>query len=250
MWPERFSEEAVQNLENTLGPYASAAQLEQSPVPRTGGLIETEQINEIDELPAHIVRAMSPDTPDASILFVRAWDLAGSEGKGAYTVGTLFALDLTTPSRPLYAIDVRRKRVNPAAARQLMLQCADTDPPGTRIIYPRDPGQAGIDQANTIAATLEGYPHRAEQQSGSKETRAEPFAAKVGTGTFFVLQRAWTEHYVQELRFFPKGKYKDQVDASSSAYNELARLIRRRPTELHLISESQQNRAKVTHYGA
>jgi predicted phage terminase large subunit-like protein len=247
MWPERFPEEAVASLENTLGPYAAAAQLEQTPVPRTGGLIETEQINEIDELPAHIARAMSEINP--SVFFVRAWDLAGSEGKGAYTVGVLIAQDHTAPSSPIYIIDVRRKRINPSAARQLMVSCAADDPPGTRIIYPRDPGQAGMDQAQTIASVLEGYAHRPEAQSGSKETRAEPFAAKVGTGQIFVLQRAWTEHYVQELRFFPKGKYKDQVDASSSAYNELARMNRRRPPEIHIRSESQTNRAKVARYG-
>lgn len=247
MWPDRFPEEAVQRLEQSLGPYAAAAQLEQNPVPRTGGLIETDQINFIDELPTKIVRAMSE--PDPEVLFVRGWDLAGSEGKGAYTVGALLALDLSTPSYPMYAIDVRRARINPTAARTLMTTCAESDPQGTRIIYPKDPGQAGIDQVQNIATVLEGFAHKAEPQSGSKETRAEPFAAKVGTGTFFVLQRAWTEHYIQELRFFPKGKYKDQVDASSSAYSELARMIKRKPKQLALVSESQQNRAKVSIYG-
>jgi len=41
-WPERFSEKAVRDLKSVLGPYATAAQLQQTPEPRGGGLIKRE----------------------------------------------------------------------------------------------------------------------------------------------------------------------------------------------------------------
>lgn len=39
-WPERFPEHVVDELAQVLGPYAAAGQLEQSPVPRGGGIIK------------------------------------------------------------------------------------------------------------------------------------------------------------------------------------------------------------------
>lgn len=40
LWPERFPEKAVKALEQTLGPFAAAGQLEQSPKPKGGGVIK------------------------------------------------------------------------------------------------------------------------------------------------------------------------------------------------------------------
>jgi phage terminase large subunit-like protein len=40
LWPERFPDRAVRALEQTLGPFAAAGQLEQSPKPKGGGVIK------------------------------------------------------------------------------------------------------------------------------------------------------------------------------------------------------------------
>jgi phage terminase large subunit-like protein len=40
LWPERFPDRAVQALEQTLGPFGAAGQLEQSPKPKGGGVIK------------------------------------------------------------------------------------------------------------------------------------------------------------------------------------------------------------------
>jgi phage terminase large subunit-like protein len=40
LWPERFPAKAVRQLEATLGPFAAAGQLEQSPKPKGGGVIK------------------------------------------------------------------------------------------------------------------------------------------------------------------------------------------------------------------
>jgi phage terminase large subunit-like protein len=40
LWPERFPERAVQQLERTLGPFGAAGQLEQSPKPKGGGVVK------------------------------------------------------------------------------------------------------------------------------------------------------------------------------------------------------------------
>jgi phage terminase large subunit-like protein len=40
LWPERFPDRAVKLLEQTLGPFAAAGQLEQSPKPKGGGVVK------------------------------------------------------------------------------------------------------------------------------------------------------------------------------------------------------------------
>lgn len=233
MWPERFSAGAVERLKVALGPYAASAQLQQRPIPRKGGLIQVDNIRIIDEL------------PDENFIAVRAWDLAGSEGKGAYTVGTRLLWGET--SQQFYVADIQRKQLGGGGVRDLIQRMAEEDGITTKIVIPRDPGQAGKAQSEDIAAQLRGYSVKIEAQSGSKELRAEPFASQVEIGKVNVLNRTWTKAWLDELRFFPKGKFKDQVDSTASAFNELAAMTRRgkKTPQLSLVGERQDNVFKV-----
>ena len=233
MWPERFSEGAVERLKKALGPYAASAQLQQRPVPRKGGLFQVDNIRQIDEL------------PDEPFIAVRAWDLAGSEGKGAFTVGT--KLLWGEKSQQFYVADVQRQQLGGGAVRELIQKVADEDGISTRIIIPKDPGQAGKVQTEDIIALLRGYSVKAEAQSGSKELRAEPLASQIEIGKVAVLKRTWTKAWLDELRFFPKSKFKDQVDATASAFNELSALTRRnrKTPQLMVVGEKSENVHKV-----
>ena len=57
--------------------------------------------------------------------------------------------------------------------------------------------------------------------TGEKEARAEPFAAQVQGGNVRLVAGIW--HYVllDEMESFPNGKFRDQVDACSGAFNRL-----------------------------
>ena len=233
MWPERFSADAVERLKKAMGPYAASAQLQQCPVPRKGGMFQVDNIRQIDEL------------PDENFIAVRAWDLAGSEGKGAYTVGTKMLYGET--SQQFYVVDVVRKQLGGGAVRQLIEKTAEEDGVSTKIIVPKDPGAAGKVVVEDIIALLHGYNAKAEAQSGSKETRAEPLASQVEIGRVNVLKRTWTKAWLDELRFFPKSRFKDQVDATASAFNELSALTRkkRKTPQLTVVGERQSNVHRV-----
>jgi predicted phage terminase large subunit-like protein len=196
-------------------------------------MFQVDNIRQIDEL------------PDEPFIAVRAWDLAGSEGKGAFTVG--LKLLYGEKSQQFYIADVVRQQLSGGAVRDLIQRVAEEDGITTRIIYPRDPGQAGKVQAEDIGAMLRGFIAKSEAQSGSKELRAEPFASQVEIGKVSILKRTWTKAFLDELRFFPKGKFKDQVDASASAFNELAALTRRnkKTPMLSVVGERHENVHKV-----
>jgi predicted phage terminase large subunit-like protein len=61
----------------------------------------------------------------------------------------------------------------------------------------------------------------ADKVTGSKEVRAEPFAAQVQGGSVYLVAGDWHYAYLDELESFPAGKWKDQVDASSGAFMRL-----------------------------
>jgi hypothetical protein len=69
---------------------------------------------------------------------------------------------------------------------------------------------------------FDGFPISADLPTGSKEARAEPFAAQCEAGTVALVRGAWNSDYVDELCLFPMSAYADQVDASSGADNCLS----------------------------
>lgn len=68
---------------------------------------------------------------------------------------------------------------------------------------PKDPGQAGKAQAQSFVKMLAGFPVKTIAESGSKEVRAEPFAAQWQHGNVDVLLADWNEMYFSELRASP-----------------------------------------------
>ena len=163
--------------------------------------------------------------PDDVIMWVRCWDLAASEktktGDPAFTAGVL--MGKRRNGRYVVA-DVINKQMSAGNVRKMIKLTAQQDIARfgrVRIRIPQDPGQAGKEQAQTYIRDLAGYDIRAVPESGSKEARAEPMAAQWQAGNFDVFIGAWNEIYLNQLENFPEGKFKDMVDASANAFNEI-----------------------------
>jgi phage terminase large subunit-like protein len=62
MFPERFGEEQVQELEKTLGSYGTAGQLQQRPAPRGGGILKEAWFRYYTVLPRLEFRTIHADT--------------------------------------------------------------------------------------------------------------------------------------------------------------------------------------------
>ena len=159
------------------------------------------------------------------ILWARGWDLAATsedeEGDPAYTASVL--IGKRKNGRYIIA-DVLNKRLSASEVRILIkMTCASDKKRFGRVIerLPQDPGQAGKEQAQSYIKMLAGYLVKAIPESGSKESRAEPMAAQWQAGNMDVLVADWNEMYFNELESFPESKFKDMVDAGSSAFNEI-----------------------------
>lgn len=205
LFPERFPEPVVAELERTLGGYASAGQLQQRPAPREGGLFKRHWFEVVDAVPAGARRC-------------RAWDLAATEGGGDWTAGVRVAV----ADGVFYVEDVQRAQLSPGGVERLLTATASADGTGISIRLPQDPGAAGKTDAASKIKLLVGYDVRAKPVSGSKEQRAAPAAAQVEAGNVKLLRGGWNDMFLDEISLFPGGAHDDQVDAFSDAVSELA----------------------------
>lgn len=163
--------------------------------------------------------------PDDVIEWVRCWDLAATEktenGDPAFTAGVL--MGKRKNGRYIVA-DVVNKQMSAADVRQTIKHTAQQDIAKykrVKIRLPKDPGQAGKEQAESYIKFLAGFNVVTIAETGSKEARAEPMAAQWQAGNFDILTGPWNEEYLQQLENFPDSKFKDMVDASANAFTEL-----------------------------
>ena len=163
--------------------------------------------------------------PKDVVRWVRCWDLAATEksdnGDPAFTAGVL--IGKRKNGRYLIA-DVINKQMSASDVRKTIKLTAQADRATykrVRIRLPKDPGQAGKDQAESYIKYLAGFDVCAVAETGSKEARAEPMAAQWQAGNFDIVAGPWNEEYLLQLENFPDGKFKDMVDASANGFAEL-----------------------------
>lgn len=184
--------------------------------PSAGLMFKRTQIPEdgmLDEIPKDVIR------------WVRGWDLAATKkdenGDAAFTAGVLMG---KRRNGRYVVTDVVNKQYSAEEVRKLIKSCATTDKARlkrVKVRLPQDPGQAGKDQSQNFVKYLAGFSVVCEKESGDKVTRAEPFAAQWQAGNVDIVKGDWNEMYFNQLEGFPEGKWKDMVDASSSAFAEL-----------------------------
>jgi len=122
-----------------------------------------------------------------------------------------------------YVEDVRRGRWAPAQRDEVIFRTAEIDGYSVRIILEQEPGSAGKSVTDYLARRLAGYSVGFDRPTGTKETRAQPFASQCGISNVVLVAADWNQAYLDELSLFPNGRYDDQVDASCGAFNVLTR---------------------------
>lgn len=219
LFPERFSEETVTELEKTLGAYATAGQLQQRPAPREGGLFKPSWFG-----------ILSPDMlPRDRPRWVRAWDLAATAKATSNNPDWTAGLKASRYANGWIVIEgVKRLRGSPMEVENTVLQTAALDGSGVTVRMTQDPGQAGKAQAEQFVRKLAGYPVIMKTATGDKATRATAAASQAEIGNLKILRTgdpiadAWIQPFLDELAMFPAGAHDDQVDVLADAVNELA----------------------------
>ena len=202
--PQRFSTAALKDREEVLGERSWSALYQQQPMSEDGGMFQASWFRIADKLPPRRTR-------------VRAWDFAASLD-GDFTVGCLMSRD---SDGVFYVEDVIRFRGSSLDVEKAVRKAALNDGRSVQIIIPKDPAQAGKDQAERYVRMLAGWRVKAVPPSGSKETRAGGFASQAEAGNVLMVKAHWNQAFIDEMATFPLGTHDDQVDAASDAFNAL-----------------------------
>jgi predicted phage terminase large subunit-like protein len=190
------------------------SEYQQNPIVEGGGIFPIDKLDIIPSIDRKKIRAS-----------VRYVDKAGTKDGGAYSAMVLMH---RTHDKQYIVEDVVRGQWSALEREQRLRQAAETDravcPAGYKIWVEQEPGSGGKESAENTIRNLAGFSVQADRVSGqgSKETRAEPFAAQVQGGNVALKAAAWNRDFMDELQSFPSGKFKDQVDAASGAFNKLA----------------------------
>ena len=163
--------------------------------------------------------------PEDVVQWVRCWDLAATaqseNGDPAYTAGVLIG---KRKNGRYVVADVINKQMAASDVRKTIKLTAQADRARykrVRVRLPKDPGQAGKEQAESYIKFLSGFDVTAVAESGSKEARAEPMAAQWQAGNFDIVYGEWNEEFLSQLENFPESKFKDMVDAAANGFAEV-----------------------------
>lgn len=207
----RLSRKVLDELKVDLGQYGYAGQIGQSPAPAGGGMFKIDMfIKTSDQIQKQdIVRT------------VRYWDKSASiTRQSPYTVGVKMSV---LKNGKFYIHDVRRGKWSADVREQIMLATAEADGKDVFIQVEQEPGSGGKESAEGSIRNLAGFMISAEKPSGDKEKRADPLSVQVNNGNILLSATDWNREFIEEFALFPNSTYKDQVDATSGAFNFLVK---------------------------
>lgn len=218
LWPAKYPIEVLREMESRK-PFWFAAQYQQRPAPRGGGMVKVAWVE--DNVVFH-----APDRADARVRF---WDFASTEKGGDYSVGVL----MSRVGHDFFVEDVMRGQWGSTQRDRLIRQTCEID----NLRYPnevvtwgeRQPSAAGKDHAIDFERKLLPYAAHTEPPRGNKIIRADPMASAFGRGEIHVrkgyapgTEYEWFKAFRDEITTFPAAKHDDIVDACSGAFNKLA----------------------------
>lgn len=221
LWPERYGEPELLRLEQDLGTYAAAGQLQMRPVPREGAMFSARFFK---PLPVGFKRK------DLRAI-VQYWDLAFSEKESAdYTAGVTLGID---DDANTYILDVYRDRpgadgVAWAIAERIILQEPSVvgleigayEQPAVKVVLAE---VSRILSTYNVACAVKGVP-----VTKDKVFRAQLPATRGQNGFVYADRNApWWQEFEAEHLKFPRGAHDDLVDANAGAHQlalELAKL--------------------------
>lgn len=223
LWKERFTEQKVKQMEIRMslsGEPNVQAQLDQDPLACQSTLFENidGMWIQTQDLPPRLSQCRA----------IRAWDRAGTEGGGDWTVGVLMVQVGTGKDMRRYILDVARFQCEPTSRDNRIEKVALADKQRFQEFYrvanERMPGPDGKQVHTNLFAALKR--HNIEciacDPTKDKETRARGVAGAVKYSILRVVDgKPWRETLYDEVRLFPNGAHDDIVDAMAHAYNAL-----------------------------
>lgn len=226
--PERYPLAKLRKIRRRIGEYFFSALYQQRPQPLEGDMFKRSNFKIVGACPNTNWR-------------IRYWDKAASTSKSAkYSAGVRLSI---TPDGRVYVEHVVRGQWETRDRRNVMLQTAQLDRTSFSASEPvifieQEPGSSGLDSVTDEIRLLQGFAAFADRPSGDKDTRMLPVSAQAQIGNLYLVAGDWNEDFITELCAIPNGRYRDQADATSGAFNRLVEIINAQPTGTIVYDEA------------
>jgi predicted phage terminase large subunit-like protein len=156
---------------------------------------------------------------------VRFWDMAATKerDKGKQPARTSGCRMYRTIHNQYFIDSIVKFRKSPLDTEQIIKQTADMDGKYFPIRMEWEGGSGGaITIDHYTRYILSGFDFRGRKPPSSKAERAAPFASQAEAGNVFLVSGSWVSDFLDEAELFPDGEFKDQIDSTSGAFNEMA----------------------------
>jgi predicted phage terminase large subunit-like protein len=240
LFKERFDNQALAEIKETIGPYWFAALYQQNPVDDENALFKSEYIQYCNYSGGVFDMGDRLATVEESIIFQTCDPAASKRTTADYFVLCTWAL---TPSMDLILLDVLRLRLTGPDQIKLFKKQFNMWHPVAQFVE-----QAGVGYTLYQFLEDEGLPVKPlKPGTQDKVTRAIPAAAKMAAGKVFIIsaaQKTWGPDFIDELLTFPLGAKDDQVDCLSYAIIVLSEVKRMR-TAFNYAAMSKKRAKKM-----
>lgn len=212
MFPERFNESQVKELEKTLGTYGAAGQLQQRPTPRGGGILNESWLKYYSGIPPKLeFRFITVDTAQKT---AQQNDYSVAQCWGRSTTGQAVLLDQIRGKweAPELLVNIRAFWL-----KHLHEQRPFAREAALRAVHVEDK-VSGTGLIQTLRR--ESLPIVAVQRNNDKISRAFDAAPFLESGNvLFPQDIPWLSDFLNELLTFPVGAHDDQLDPMFDAIN-------------------------------
>ncbi len=210
LWPDRFGPEEIASQKKQLGSFGYAAQFQQSPVPKEGGLAKRSWW-----------KFWNGNLPDSFDEMIQSWDMAFKDTKdSAYVAGGVWA----KKGADKFLLAQDRRKMDFVTTLAAVNSMSQKFPLAKRkLVEDKANGPAVI---NTLHHKISGL--IAIEPQGSKEARASAVTPEIESGNVYLPDPkmpgyGWVEDYIKEWADAPFGVYWDQIDQSSQALLHLSK---------------------------
>lgn len=196
--PERESYEQLMALKQDMGSYPFAAQYQQSPAPRGGGIVKWDWFQKYDE----------PPEKQEYDEIVFSWDTAvkGAE-RNDFSVCTIWLIR----DKTFFLLNVVREKFEYPDLRRRAIALAEEYKPSAVLI--EDAGSGAQLYQDLLEQGV--YAHQIKPV-GDKIMRMDNQTAVIEAGRVFLPKWApWLADFADEVTKFPAGRHDDQVDSLS-----------------------------------
>lgn len=210
LWPERFPVERLLKIKKDIGSFLFESLYQQNPTRREGELVKRSWFKFYKTLPS--LRFFDE--------IIQSWDMAFKDTQeSSFVVGQVWG----RIKAEKYLLDQVRDRMGFVETIQAVRTLSAKWPmAGAKLVEDKANGPA------VISALMKEIPGLiAVTPEGSKESRLVAVSPQIEAGNVFIPDpqiAPWVHDYIEELCNFPRGKYDDQVDATTQALNRLSNI--------------------------